>query len=270
MALTQSSGDVHPTDATPAVQRSPTSCGDAHPAGESIDEKYWYLPAFDKTVVAFLKSYGRLPMETKSKDAKERQLAQQIRKRKCQLHTDTRELLDALEDPAGSTALARFDLERPASHSTDSPDDLVRKLEVMTQIPSPCVPLESSGDAHPTAATSTLPEPVAAPFPVGDEGEVDDSDVAQLAGLPWRFEEVSGELKDFVADISGSIAQAHDFHADALVFEECFGRDVRFLHQHNHIHECSGTCVKNVKKKTKEELVKMIKANRAPPCRFEF
>ena len=68
---------VHPTDATPAVQRSPTSCGDAHPAGESI--------------------------------------------------------------------------------MIDPPDDLLRKFEVMTQIPSPCMPLESSGDAHPTAATMTLP-----------------------------------------------------------------------------------------------------------------
>ena len=120
----------------PDAQRSPTSCADAHPAGESIDEKYWYLPAFDKTVVAFLQSYGRLPMETRSKDAEERRLAVQIRKHRGQLHPDTRELLDALEDPAGCAALARSDLKRLASQSTGPPDDLKRKVELMTKIPS--------------------------------------------------------------------------------------------------------------------------------------
>ena len=70
--------------------------------------------------------------------------------------------------------------------------------------------------------------------------------------------------------MSGSVAQKADFQQDAVVFERCFGLDVRFLHHHNHDHECSSTCVKNVKKKTKEELAKMLKANRAPPCRFEF
>ena len=136
MALTQSSGDVHPTDSTPAAQRSPSSRGDAHPAGVSIDEKYWYLPDVDKAIVAFLKSSGRVPMETKSQNADERKLTRKIRKRRGQLHTETRELLDALEDPAGCAALARSDLKRLASHSTDPPDDLVRKLELMAQIPS--------------------------------------------------------------------------------------------------------------------------------------
>ena len=32
----------------------------------------------------------------------------------------------------------------------------------------------------------------------------------------------------------------------------------------------AGTCVKNVKRKTKEQLAKLLKANRAPPCRFDF
>ena len=50
----------------------------------------------------------------------------------------------------------------------------------------------------------------------------------------------------------------------------CVCLEVRFLHHHNHDHDCSSTCVKNVKKKTKEELAKMLKASRAPPCRFDF
>ena len=60
------------------------------------------------------------------------------------------------------------------------------------------------------------------------------------------------------------------FEQDAREFEKAFARDVRFLHNHNHDHECSGTCVKNVKKKTNEQLAKLLKDNRAPPCRFEF
>ena len=84
------------------------------------------------------------------------------------------------------------------------------------------------------------------------------------------FDPVTGELQHFFKDLTGNVAQAADFEQDAVVFEKCFGRDVRFLHHHNHDHECSSTCVKNVKKKTKEELAKMLKASRTPPCSFEF
>ena len=105
---------------------------------------------------------------------------------------------------------------------------------------------------------------------LGEEGECEESNVLQLTGLPWVFDEVTGELLHFIAEISGRQAEALDFHKDAVVFEKCFGRDVRFLHSHNHDHNCSGTCVKNVKKKSKMELTKMLKPDRAPPCRFEF
>ena len=84
------------------------------------------------------------------------------------------------------------------------------------------------------------------------------------------FNPLTGELQHFLEDMSGSVAQRADFQQDAVIFERCFELDVRFLHHHNHDHGCSSTCVKNVKKKTKEELAKMLKANRAPPCRFEF
>ena len=105
---------------------------------------------------------------------------------------------------------------------------------------------------------------------MGEEGDVDDSDDAEIGDLPWVCDAVSGELKHFLADFSGSPATESDFHTDALIFEKCFARDVRFLHHNNYDHVCSGTCVKNQKKKTKEEIMKMLKANRAPPCRFEF
>ena len=88
--------------------------------------------------------------------------------------------------------------------------------------------------------------------------------------MPWVFDHGSGELQRFSADLAGNVATTVDFEEDARMFEKCFSLDVRFLHNHNHDHDCSGTCVKNVKNKTKEEPLKMIKANRAPPCRFDF
>jgi hypothetical protein len=75
-------------------------------------------------------------METRSKDAEERRLAQKFRRRRSELQTETRELVNALEDPAGSATLARSDSKRLASQSIDPPDDIVRKVEVMTELPS--------------------------------------------------------------------------------------------------------------------------------------
>ena len=115
-----------------------------------------------------------------------------------------------------------------------------------------------------------LPHSFGQHFALGDEGEAEDNDDLKLAGLPWVFDPVTGELQHFLKDLSGNVAEAADFQKDAMVFEKCFGLDVRFLHHHNHDHDCSSTCVKNVKKKTKQELAKMLKASRAPPCRFEF
>ena len=84
------------------------------------------------------------------------------------------------------------------------------------------------------------------------------------------FDPVTGELQHFIKEMSGNFAQAADVQQDAVVFERCCGLDVRFLHHHNHDHDCSSTCVKHVKKKTKEELAKMLNASHAPPCRFDF
>ena len=125
-----------------------------------------------------------------------------------------------------------------------------------------------------TAPHYLLPHSFGQRFDIGDEGETEDADELQLGPLPWRFDSVTGELQHFVTSskegCKEEVAQAFDFEQDAKVFEQCFGKDVRYLHHHNHDHDCSSTCVKNVKKKTQEELAKMLKANRAPPCRFEF
>ena len=99
------------------------------------------------------------------------------------------------------------------------------------------------------------------------EGAVFGGDAAQLAGLPWEF--VSGCLQHFWT-ASGEPATPADFEEDAKVFEQCFSRDVRYLHSHNHNHNCSATFVKNQKKKTLEDQAKLLNASRAPPCRFFF
>ena len=114
-----------------------------------------------------------------------------------------------------------------------------------------------------------LPHSFGLPSSLGEEGEIDHSDAAELPGLPWEFDCASGELQHYLADLQGNIATAPDFHRDACEFEKSFALDVRFLHHYNHDHDCTGTCVKNMKNKTKEQLAKLLKANRAPPCHFE-
>ena len=115
-----------------------------------------------------------------------------------------------------------------------------------------------------------LPYSFGLPCSLGEEGDVEDHGAAELPGLPWQFNSTTGELVYFLANLKGEIASAAYFTADAKVFEECFGRDVRFLHHHNHNHDCAGTCVKNMMRKTKEQLAGLVKSNRAPPCRFLF
>ena len=105
---------------------------------------------------------------------------------------------------------------------------------------------------------------------LGDEGEIVDSNGLHLAGLPWVFDSETGELVHFLVDIIGRVAVKEDFDTDARAFEKCWARDVRFLHNLNHDHDCSTTCVKNVKKKSAEEAMKLLRSNRAPPCRFDF
>ena len=64
---------------------------------------------------------------------------------------------------------------------------------------------------------------------LGEEGEVDVGDISQLPGLPWVFDDKSGELQHFLANLAGDLASKSDFEEDAIVFEKCFGRDVRFF-----------------------------------------
>ncbi len=104
---------------------------------------------------------------------------------------------------------------------------------------------------------------------LGDEGNCVGGQ-PQLPWLPWEFDGRTGELLRFIASSDGDTAMTADFDRDAKMFEECFARDVRFLFCHNQEHECTGSRVKNQKKKTLEQLAKQLRSNRAPSCRFHF
>ena len=105
---------------------------------------------------------------------------------------------------------------------------------------------------------------------LGEEGDADDDDDAQLPGLPWVFDAATGELQHFLADLQGNVATDTDLLLDAQNFEKNWARDVRFLHHHCHNHECSFTCIKNQKNKSKEQQANQLKSHRSPPCRFDF
>ena len=103
---------------------------------EDVESKYWYLPEFDISILKFVQANGR-PLESASKGSYERKLAMQIRKQWLVLHQDTRDLLDALKDPAGVAARAKTDLKRLRSQaSVEPPRELVRALERIGRLPS--------------------------------------------------------------------------------------------------------------------------------------
>ena len=58
--------------------------------------------------------------------------------------------------------------------------------------------------------------------------------------------------------------------ADARIWMLSFVRDVRALHQLNHDHDCTSTCVKYIKNKSKDAMEKAMKAGKAVACRFFF
>ena len=105
---------------------------------------------------------------------------------------------------------------------------------------------------------------------LGEEGDAEDDDDAQRLGLPWVFDGATGELQHFLADRQGTVATRAKLLLDAKNFEKNWARDVRFLHHHCHNHECSFTCIKNQKNKSKEQKANQLKSHRSPPCRFDF
>jgi hypothetical protein len=95
-----------------------------------------------------------------------------------------------------------------------------------------------AGLAHPPADDGSVEQP-AAPFP-NEESR---------AGQPANFQ---------------------DLVTDAQHFALSFGRDFRALHQLNHDHDCTSTCIKYVQKKRKEAAEEALRRGRVVSCRFFF
>ena len=132
--------------------------------------------------------------------------------------------------------------------------------------------LPSSIGSHHTGCNANLASDTTAGQEslVGEEGGVDDSDVPQLADLPWVVDTSIGEFKYFLPGLQRNGSTPADFERDAQNFENNWARDVRLLLHHCHNHECSSTCGKNQKNKSKEQQARQLKSHRAPPCRFDF
>jgi len=69
---------------------------------------------------------------------------------------------------------------------------------------------------------------------------------------------------------SGEPATKDDMLADAKHFAKAYATDARSLHVRNHMHQCHETCLKNQKKKHRDQVQEQLQRNRVPTCRFWF
>ena len=97
-----------------------------------------------------------------------------------------------------------------------------------------------------------------------DEGD-------QVSGVALRC---VGRAEQPVAEtlIGGDIAEQpaclEDYVADANAFAVSYCRDFRALHQLNHDHDCTNTCVKYVQKKCKAAAEEALRRGSSVACRF--
>ena len=71
----------------------------------------------------------------------------------------------------------------------------------------------------------------------------------------------------------GSVAQpasCADVTQDAHQFALSYGRDFRALHQFNHDHDCTTTCIKYVAKQCRESAEEALRKGKVVACRFFF
>ena len=122
--------DLHPGV---AAEANPSGSGAETDTLLDLRAEKWYLNSRDLEIWEFCRTFSRKPKEVAKhrKDdlsKRERSLAEYIRKNHAQLHSETRAMLDKLEDPAGCAARAKADLK---SLPPTAPEDLVRRLKLM-------------------------------------------------------------------------------------------------------------------------------------------
>ena len=108
---------------------------------EPFEVRYWYLPDNDKLIWKFLDEFQRKP-QRRGTSMEERSLANYIAKNFSKLHAETQAKLNDLDDPAGCEAFAKKHLKQLARQTCSPPDDLVRILQVIAQVPSQSVILK--------------------------------------------------------------------------------------------------------------------------------
>lgn len=69
-------------------------------------------------------------------------------------------------------------------------------------------------------------------------------------------------------DNAEQLVTVEDYVADANAFAASYCRDFRALHQLNHDHDCTSTCVKYVQKKGKAAAEEALRSGRVVACRF--
>ena len=102
-----------------------------------------------------------------------------------------------------------------------------------------------------------------------------DEESARIAGLV-RTPSDDGHAEQPVAQppddqrCAEQPARLQEYVADAKTFALSFCRDFRALHQLNHDHDCTSTCIKYVQKKCKEAAEEALRRGRVVACRFFF
>ena len=130
--------------------------------------------------------------------------------------------------------------------------------------------------------TYRLPQSIGNLNPVDELGMCSTATRAAAAAPPaWSLdgedEHVTGLLQPTVGDHDATggagVAQPASLAqlmADASQWALSFTRDFRALHQLNHDHDCTSTCIKYVHKKGKENAEAALKSGRVVSCRFNF
>jgi len=140
--------------------------------------------------------------------------------------------------------------------------------------------------------TYRLPQSICNVIPLDDVGMTCDGQRVEVPASPLRWctdeegHHIAGLVRTSkyidsaeqpVVPISGEAASSagqpvivEDYIADARNFGLSFCRDFRALHQLNHDHDCTATCIKYVKTKCKEAAEEALRRGRVVACRFFF
>ena len=95
----------------------------------------------EQLIRKFVEEFQRRP-RLRSINSEERRLAGYIQRNSSNFHPETIAMLNDLNDPAACAAFANSHLMQLANHTCSPPDDLVRILQVIAQVPSQSVILK--------------------------------------------------------------------------------------------------------------------------------